>query len=72
MPPNCPLIESKRTLFLKNRHMLTPYHHLRELHLTSKSNLFLHISLVAHVRNTIIRVAPQELEWSGMTRFFFL
>ena len=40
MTPKRPLIESKRTLFLKNRHILTPKRDSRESRLASKTTLF--------------------------------
>ena len=55
--PKCSLIESIRTLFLQNRHILTPNRDSHELLLASKNNPFFRISLVAHV---IIQVAPGE------------
>ena len=38
--PKCPLIESKKTLFLKNRHSLTPNRDLHKSRLASKNNPF--------------------------------
>ena len=60
MTPKRPLIESKRTLFLKNRHILTPKRDLRESHLALKNNPFFPFlwSRRNHVYNTIIQVAP--------------
>ena len=37
MTPKRPLIESKRTPFLKNKHILTPNHDSRESRLASKT-----------------------------------
>ena len=59
MTPKRPLIESKRTLFLKNRHILTPKHDSLESHLASKNiPFFAFLNLVVHVYSTKIRVAP--------------
>ena len=41
MTPNRPLTESKRTLFLRNRQILTPNRDSRELRLASKTTLSL-------------------------------
>ena len=43
-PLKAPLIESKRTLFLANRHILTPNRDSRESHSASKNNPFLRFS----------------------------
>ena len=57
MTPKRPLIESKRTFFLKNRHILTTKRDSRESRLTQKTTFF-RVSLVAHAYSTIIRVPP--------------
>ena len=44
--------------FLKNKRILTPKRDSHESHLASTKQPFFHISLVAQVYNTIIRVPP--------------
>ena len=65
MTPKRPLIESKQTLFLKNRHILTPTRDLHDLHLPSKNNPFSCFSGPAcvHVYNTMIWVPPGVYIW---------
>ena len=69
MTPNRPLTESKRTLFLRNRQILTPNRDSRKSCLASKNNPFFRVSMVAHVYNTIIQVAHTEkwLRWKAKT-----
>ena len=59
MTPKRPLIEYKRILFLKNRHILT----LNRITFSLKKQPF-RVSLGEHVYNTIIRVPPPPRVYS--------
>ena len=59
MTPKCSLIELKRTLFLVNMHILTHNCDSRELpSVLKKKKIPFRVSLVLHVNNISIRVAP--------------
>ena len=64
MTPKRPLVESKRTLFLKNRHILTPK---RESRLASKNNPFFTFSGRACVQqyNSIQYFQALVSNWSS-------